>query len=282
MRRYYYEDGRWPWRADEVLVRFLGEQAVSKQSSQPGSSGKRNSKSEKRKSARRALDLGMGYGRNALWLAEKGYEVEGWEKDAQYVREARRELRRRQESLSHPPPGRAPTRSPSIVRDVGSKGATSRFGSVILRQGDFTRARFRGPYDVIVISCVLHMMRQSAAVLVLRRAKAALARGGRLFLLVKLTHDRRFREFQRSPGWEPVRGERNTLRRRGGRGLAFRGPRGTTLKVSPVQSRFEPGELRRALRGLRVVHYREVVLRSEWEHPRPVTHTVAEVVGERV
>jgi 2-polyprenyl-3-methyl-5-hydroxy-6-metoxy-1,4-benzoquinol methylase len=37
----------------------------------------------------------MGYGRNAVWLAEQGYEVEGWELNGAYVREARREARRR-------------------------------------------------------------------------------------------------------------------------------------------------------------------------------------------
>jgi len=37
----------------------------------------------------------MGYGRNALWLAERGYAVEGWETDRRYLAEARREARRR-------------------------------------------------------------------------------------------------------------------------------------------------------------------------------------------
>ena len=47
-------------------------------------------------------------------------------------------------------------------------------------------------------------------------------------------------------------------------------------------SALEPGEIRRALKGLRVVHWRRVVLRSDWEEEVPVTHTVAEVVAERV
>lgn len=284
MRRYYYEDAKWPWRPDEVLVRFIGKGrgGATEGSSAEVVNAKRKWKMENGKAAGRALDLGMGYGRNALWLAERGYEVEGWEKDAQYVREARRESRLR-----------------SAWRNFGGRVRRPLL-RVKFRQGDFTRlrslgcggqarARFlrsgsgqvRGPYEVIVISCVLHMMRQSTAVRVLRRAKAALAKGGRLFLLVKLTHDRRFRQFQRDPAWQPVRGERNTLRHRSGRAVGYRGHRGSRLIISPVQSRFEPRELRRALRGLRVVHFREVVLRSEWEHPRPVTHTVAEVVAEK-
>src|SRR3972149_2092297 len=82
MARYYYEDARWPWRPDGFLRKFLKQ---------------RRQRNEKqitrfaRDHRPRALDLGMGYGRNALWLAERGYAVEGWETDRRYLAEARRE-----------------------------------------------------------------------------------------------------------------------------------------------------------------------------------------------
>jgi hypothetical protein len=47
-----------------------------------------------------------------------------------------------------------------------------------------------------------------------------------------------------------------------------------------IQSALTPSELKKALRGLRIRHYREVVLRSDWETLEPVTHHVAEVVAE--
>ncbi|MFQ5777508.1 MAG: class I SAM-dependent methyltransferase [Terriglobia bacterium] len=229
MRRYYYEDARWPWRADSFLRRFLEKKPPRHR--------------EHRVEKGRALDVGMGYGRNALWLAEQGYAVEGWESDRRYLREARREARRRRVELT-------------------------------CRQVDFARARFRGPYEVIVISNVLHQVRRSHALRVLRRARAALAPAGRLFLLVKLTSDRHFRRLRADPDWERVRGERNTFRSR---------RRGWML------SALEPGEVRAALRGLRIRHWREATLRSEWEEPERacpelaegVTHRVAEVVAEK-
>ena len=199
----------------------------------------------------------MGYGRNALWLAEQGYAVEGWETDRRYLAEARREARRRGVRLK-------------------------------LRRGDFTRGRFRGPYDVIVVSNALHQVRHSAALRVLARARAALAPGGRLFLLVKLTRDRYFQRTKRDASWAPVPGERNTLRRR-------RAPevpkywRGRKRRRQWILSALTPQEVRNALRGssgkargsLRILWYREAIFRSEWQEPEPVTHDSAEVVAER-
>lgn len=190
----------------------------------------------------------MGYGRNALWLAEQGYQVEGWETDRRYLAEARGEARRRG----------------LILR---------------LEHIDFTRTRFRGPYDLIVISNALHQVRRSQALGVLRRARAALAPGGQLFLLVKLTRDRYFQRTRKDPNWAPVPGERNTLRR-----LRPPGPpkfwRGRQRKRRWVLSVLTPAEIKRALRGLWLRHYREVVLHSHWEEPR-VTHHLAEVVAEK-
>jgi SAM-dependent methyltransferase len=191
----------------------------------------------------------MGYGRNAIWLAERGYEVEGWEVEARYVREARREARRRNVRLR-------------------------------ARQGDFARGDCRGPYDVIVISQALHQLKRSAALAVLRRAKRALAPGGRLFLLAKLIRDRHVRRVTTSVEWERVPGERNTWRRgapRGRREFHRRRPRRRWTLLSALTG----GEIREALRGLKLAHYREVVLRSDWEENAEVTHTVAEVVAER-
>ena len=198
----------------------------------------------------------MGYGRNALWLAEQGYSVEGWELNARYVSEARREARRRGVKL-------------------------------VCRRKDFTRARLAGPYEVIVISGALHQVKRSAALRVLRQARSALAppsqgqtSGGQLFLLVKLTRDRHFQRALCSPGWKPVPGERNTFLRPRER------PRGSFHVGRPrrplwVLSALTPAEVKRALRGLRIQQYRERVLRSDWEEAEPVTHTVAEVVARR-
>ena len=199
----------------------------------------------------------MGYGRNALWLAEQGYAVEGWETDRRYLAEARREARRRGVRLK-------------------------------LCRGDFTRGRFHGPYDVIVVSNALHQVRHSAALRVLARARAALAPGGRLFLLVKLTRDRYFRRVQKDPNWAAVPGERNTLRRR----RAPEAPkywRGRKRRRRWILSALTAQEVRNALRGssgeargrLRILWYREAVFRSEWQEPEPVTHDSAEVVAER-
>ncbi len=232
MARYYYEDSRWPWRPDPFLRRYL----------------KKHRKQRRQRKKLRALDLGMGYGRNALWLAEQGFEVEAWELDRRYVAEARREAKRR-----------------------GLR--------VALRPVDFTRARPRAPYEVIVISNALHHVRRSQALRVLRRARRALAPGGLLFLLVKLTRDRYFRLRRQDPNWEPVPGERNTLRRV--RGPAeYRCWRGRRKQRASLLSALEPAEVRRALRGLQFRHYRETVLRSEWEQPA-VTHHVAEIVAQK-
>jgi len=190
----------------------------------------------------------MGYGRNALWLAERGYAVEGWETDRRYRAEARREARRRGVRLK-------------------------------LRRGDFTRGRFRGPYDVIVVSNALHQVRRSAALRALARARAALTPGGRLFLLVKLTRDRYFRRLQKDPNWAAVPGERNTLRRR----------RAPEVPSRWILSALTPQEVRNALRGssgtargsLRILWYREAIFRSDWQEPEPVTHDSAEVVAEK-
>lgn len=232
MGRWYYEDARWPWRVDGSLRRFLGKQ-------------KRRQSHREHRERPRALDLGMGYGRNAVWLAEKGYAVEGWEKDGRYVAEARRQAR---------------------LRGV----------RLVCRRGDFTRARLTGPYDVILIGGVLHMMRRSTALRVLGQARQALARRGLLFLLVKVSDDPFFRKLQSDPNWKPVRGERNTLRHQRG---TLRGPRGRAL--SRVQSRLEPREVQRALRGLRVRHNRRVVLQSMWDGETGVRHCMVEVVAER-
>lgn len=199
----------------------------------------------------------MGYGRNALWLAEQGYAVEGWETDRRYLAEARRAARRRGVQLT-------------------------------LRRSDFTRARWGGPYDVIVISNALHQVRRSAALRVLARARAALAPGGRLFLLVKLTRDRYFQRIKKDPSWAPVPGERNTLRRR----RVPEAPkywRGRKRRRRWILSALTPWEIRKALRGprrqaggrLRILWYREAVFRSDWQEPEPVTHDSAEVVAEK-
>ncbi|MCI0658541.1 MAG: hypothetical protein L0170_15930 [Acidobacteria bacterium] len=158
---------------------------------------------------------------------------------------------------------------------------------------------------MIVISQALHQVKRSEALRVLKRAVAALRQpgarlraarfggqaGGRLFLLVKLTSDRHVQRVRRDPAWRPVRGERNTWLRPGllrlaARGLRIKRKRGSYHPGRPrtpqmFLSALEPGEIRRALKGLRVVHWRRVVLRSDWEEEQPVTHTVAEVVAER-
>jgi SAM-dependent methyltransferase len=199
----------------------------------------------------------MGYGRNALWLVEQGYQVEGWEEDARYLREARREARRRGVRL-------------------------------ICRQRDFTRVRLQGSYDVIVISQALHHVRRSAGLRVLRAAGQALAPGGKLFLLVKLTDDRYFRRVSKDPNWERVPGERNTFRRVRAPGEAKYWPRPASKRGTSrrrrrrwVLSALAAAEVKAAVRGLRIRHYRERVLRSDWEEAGPVTHQVAEVVAER-
>ncbi len=202
----------------------------------------------------------MGYGRNAIWLAAQGFSVEGWEKDRRYVGEAKREAKRRGVRLT-------------------------------IRRGDFTKARFAKPYEVIVISQALHQVKRSAALRVLERAKKALVPWGRLFLLVKLTSDRHVQRAQRDPAWKAVRGEKNTWLRPGVLRLAARGLRikkrgsyhaGRPRTPQMILSGLEPQEIRRALKGLRVRHWRTVVLGSDWEDDWRVTHTVAEVVAERV
>lgn len=172
-------------------------------------------------------------------------------------------------------------------------------------------------YDVIVISQALHQLKRSAALEVLRRAKAALKSGGRLFLLAKLTRDQHVRRVAGSPEWERVRGEKNTWRRlemgkvhptrprpgplpaQGGKAELDVAPEGATRQLRRgresgpefhagrprrrwmLLSALTAGEIQRALRGLRLVCYREVVLRSDWEENAVVTHRVAEVVAER-
>src|SRR3989304_1633458 len=74
MARYYYEDARWPWRPDGFLRKFLKQRKHRKQRRQ------RNEKQITRFARDhrpRALDLGMGYGRNALWLARPGHRGAG-------------------------------------------------------------------------------------------------------------------------------------------------------------------------------------------------------------
>jgi len=297
VRRSYYEDGRWPWRPDGILQKYK-KQIL------------RCAQDDKRFHPARALDLGMGYGRNALWLAERGFEVEGWELDGKYVREARREWRRRRAEKQIPP---SPFLGKGLGRDDSSR-AHARAGRLRVQQGDFARGDWRGPYDVIVISQALHQLKRSEALRVLRRAKKALRPalrprgprgfggqgGGRLFLLAKLTRDKHVRRVAQSAEWERVRGEKNTWRR------LIRKPKSEKRKPGERGPEFHPGRLRRrwtllsaltrgeirgALRGLRLVHYREVVLQSDWcaqgasasggEENAVVTHTVAEVVGER-
>lgn len=237
MERFYYEDAERPWEPDDVLQRFLGK--------------KRGATSDSRlATGAKALDLGMGYGRNAIWLAERGHEVEGWEAERRYVVEARREAKRRGVRL-------------------------------MIRRGDFTRGGWRGRYDIIVISQALHQVRQSAALKVLAQAKKMLVPGGKLFLLAKLTSDRHVERVRRDPAWRPMRGEKNTWLRPEARKRGSYHP-GRTRTPQMILSALEPGEIRQALKGLRVRHWRTVVLRSDWEEEQPVTHTVAEVVAERV
>jgi SAM-dependent methyltransferase len=245
LARFYYEDAEEPWRPDAILRRYIKNLPL------------RHGDTEES----RALDLGMGYGRNALWLAGRGYEVVGWEQDRRYLAEARRK-----------------------ARELGVR--------LQVRRGDFTRGGWRGPYDVIVISQALHQVKRSAALKVLARAKKALAGGGRLFLLVKLLRDRHIQRVRKDPAWKPMRGEKNTWRRPvalrlAARGLRIKRKRGSYHRGRPhtrqmILSALEPGEIRKALKGLRVRHWRTVVLRSDWEDDWRVTHTVAEVVAERV
>ncbi|MCI0655519.1 MAG: class I SAM-dependent methyltransferase, partial [Acidobacteria bacterium] len=169
MERYYYEDPRWPWRADDVLRRYLPAGARQRR--------QRRQRKEGGESLAKALDVGMGYGRNALWLAEQGYEVEGWELDGRYLHEARAEAKRR--------------------------GVD---GRVRFRRVDFARAKVVGPYEVIVISQVLHHVPRSVALRVLRGTKRALAPGGRIFLLAKLAGDRYFQRWKQDPSWRAVPG----------------------------------------------------------------------------
>ena len=300
--RFYYEDAEEPWRPDGILRMFLPERrpAYAKASA----FAKATADESAGRSRAKALDLGMGYGRNAVWLAERGYEVEGWERDKRYVAEARREVRKRLQGAT------------SDWRLATGEKKKNREGKLVVKHGDFVRARWQGPYDVIVISQALHQMKRSQALRVLGRAKKALAparlrrpayakpslgsasfgsaqdkrdksggsgyggRGGRLFLLVKLTSDRHVQRVRRDPAWRPVKGERNTFLRPSARkrGSYHAGrPRTPQMYLSAL----EPREIRQALKGLRVVHWRRVVLRSDWEEERPVTHTVAEVVAER-
>ncbi len=167
-----------------------------------------------------------------------------------------------------------------------------------MRRGDFSKAKLRGRYDVVVISQALHQVKRSAALKMLKRAVAALRQpgarlrasrfggqaarqaGGRLFLLAKLTSDRHVQRVRRDPAWRPVKGERNTFLRPSAR---KRGSYNAGRPRTPqrVLSALEPREIRAALKGVRVVHWRRVVLRSDWEEEVPVTHTVAEVVAER-
>jgi SAM-dependent methyltransferase len=201
----------------------------------------------------------MGYGRNAVWLAQQGYEVEGWELDRKYVAEANREARR-QEVQGTCNPWR---------------------GRLTCQRVDFARAKFRGPYHVIVISNALHQVRRSAALRVLRRARRALARRGLLFLVAKLARDREFQRAWRNPAWRRVPGERNTLfrpRRQGAREYHPGRPRRRRMILSALT----PADIKRTLRGLKPRHYAEAMLRSDWEEDEPVTHTVAEVVAERI
>ncbi len=249
MRRFYYEDAEKPWEPDGILKKQVPRLAVLARDDKP-----------------RALDVGMGYGRNAIWLAEQGYEVEGWEREGRYVREAKQEAKRRGVRLT-------------------------------VRRGDFTKAKVHGPYDVIVISQALHQVKRSAALRVLRRVAPLLRpplrlrsgqagfegqAGGKLFLLVKLPSDRHVQRARRDPAWKAVRGEKNTWLRPGVLRLAVRGLRIKPRTPQMILSALEPGEIRQALKGLRVRHWRTVVLRSDWEDDWRVTHTVAEVVAERV
>ncbi len=260
MEWFYYENAREPWKPDDVLRRFLSNQQPAYAKATAG------------RSRAKALDLGMGYGRNAIWLAEQGYEVEGWEREARYVAEAR---------------SRWKTCNVQRATDVGKSIAKLEArnpklgdGKLVVRKGDFTRGGWRGPYEVIVISQALHQVRRSVALQVLERAKKALAPGGRFFLLAKLTSDRHVQWVRRNPGWKPVPGERNTFLRPEARkrGHYHRGrPRPPAMLLSAL----EPKEIRLALKGLKLRHWRTVVLRSDWEEEPPVTHTVAEVVAEK-
>ncbi|MCI0657963.1 MAG: class I SAM-dependent methyltransferase, partial [Acidobacteria bacterium] len=228
-----------PWEPDSILRQFLGR----KRKQVPRLAAlARDDKA-------RALDLGMGYGRNAIWLAEQGCRVEGWEEDRRYVAEARRRARELKVGL-------------------------------VVRRGDFTKGKWHGLYEVIVISQALHQVKRSAALKVLRRAKQALAHGGRLFLLVKLTSDRHFQRVRRDPAWRAAPRERNTFLRPQARKRGHYHP-GRPRTPQMFLSALEPREIRQALKGLRVRHWRQVVLRSDWEEEQPVTHTVAEVVAER-
>ena len=302
VRRWRYEDSERPWEPDGVLRQFViissrGESTkpkrrAARKSNPEGSGENRKSGGVQRpayapegfgatagRSRAKALDLGMGYGRNAVWLAERGFEVEGWELDGKYVREARREWRRR--------------------RDDSSRAGAG-LGRLRVQQGDFSRREWRGPYDVIVISQALHQLKRSQALRVLRRAKRALKSGGRLFLLAKLTRDKHVRRVAQSAEWERVGGEKNTWRRSAGK-LKIENRKsgegkpefhvGRPRRRWTLLSALTGSEIRGALRGLRLVHYREVVLQSDWcaqgasasggEENAVVTHTVAEVVGEK-
>src|SRR3972149_3798280 len=146
MVRYYYEDERWPWRPGGFLRRFLRKKKQVPRSAPRLRSGQ--ARDDKQESGPRALDLGMGYGRNALWLGGGGDKGGGWGGA------------RRAEAGG----------GPRLRLGFGGQ-ARRRTGKLIVRRGDFTRARFRGPYDVIVVSNALHQVRRSAALRVLARAR---------------------------------------------------------------------------------------------------------------
>ena len=98
---------------------------------------------------------------------------------------------------------------------------------------------------------------------------------------MKLTSDRHIQRARRNQEWKPVRGEKNTWLRRGVLRLAGRGLRIKPRTPQMILSALTAAEIRRALKGLRVRHWRTVVLGSDWEDDWKVTHTVAEVVAEK-
>jgi 2-polyprenyl-3-methyl-5-hydroxy-6-metoxy-1,4-benzoquinol methylase len=92
VRRFYYEDAEKPWEPDGILKKQVPpfDYAQGLRLAVLSPPWRASAPDDRLVHGPRALDLGMGYGRNAIWLADQGYEVEGWEVERRYVAEARR------------------------------------------------------------------------------------------------------------------------------------------------------------------------------------------------
>jgi 2-polyprenyl-3-methyl-5-hydroxy-6-metoxy-1,4-benzoquinol methylase len=115
--------------------------------------------------AGRALDIGAGDGRHAIFLARSGFEVEAVDLSAEAVAKLQEVARR----------GRLPIKA--RVGDCGEPDC------------------IRGPYDMIVADTVLGHFEMDVAELVGRRIAEGLAPGGWLFVTTLSDDDPRESEF---------------------------------------------------------------------------------------